>query len=256
MAKQAGLIKLNGTIGGITFYKSQDGYLAREKGGVSAERIANDPGFARTRENGMEFGKAGKAGRVLRTSLRSVLGGASDSRMVSRLTREFVKVIKADMTSTRGERNVIDGEAEMLQGFEFNANAKLNQTLFTPYEVAVDRAVGKATVAIPAFNPEQMVNAPKGATHYSAKATLAVVDFEGEAFNVDTVDSGVVPCFTNGVSQNFTLVPNLSSVVGVPGSTHPLFVVMSLCFFQDINGVKYPLKNGAFNTCTIVKVDA
>ena len=31
MAKQKGIIKLDGTIGDITFYKSQDGYLAREK---------------------------------------------------------------------------------------------------------------------------------------------------------------------------------------------------------------------------------
>ena len=52
MAQQKGIIKLDGTIGGITFYKSKDGYLAREKGGVSADRIANDPNFQRTRENG------------------------------------------------------------------------------------------------------------------------------------------------------------------------------------------------------------
>ena len=60
MAKQKGIIKLDGTIGGITFYKSQDGYLAREKGGVPAEKIANDPAFQRTRENGEEFGLAVK----------------------------------------------------------------------------------------------------------------------------------------------------------------------------------------------------
>jgi hypothetical protein len=34
MAKQMGIIKLQGTIGDINFYKSQDGYMAREKGGV------------------------------------------------------------------------------------------------------------------------------------------------------------------------------------------------------------------------------
>jgi hypothetical protein len=72
MAKQKGIIKLEGTIGDITFYKSQDGYLAREKGGVPADRIANDPAFQRTRENGAEFGAAGKAGKVLRNAIRAV----------------------------------------------------------------------------------------------------------------------------------------------------------------------------------------
>ncbi len=33
MAKQTGIIKLKGTIGDISFYKSADGHLARYKGG-------------------------------------------------------------------------------------------------------------------------------------------------------------------------------------------------------------------------------
>ena len=49
MARQKGIIKLEGTIGDVSFYKSKDGYLAREKGGVDADRIKNDPAFQRTR---------------------------------------------------------------------------------------------------------------------------------------------------------------------------------------------------------------
>lgn len=142
MAQQKGIIKLDGTIGGITFYKSKDGYLAREKGGVSADKIANAPAFQRTRENGAEFGRAGKAGKVLRTSLRALLQNASDSRMVSRLTTEMLKVVQADAVNPRGERNVIDGEAELLQGFEFNISGKLGTTLYAPFTAAIDRVLG------------------------------------------------------------------------------------------------------------------
>lgn len=87
MARQKGIIKLKGTIGDITFYKTQDGHLAREKCGIDASRIASDPAFQRTRENGSEFGRAGKAGKVLRTSLRGLLLNSADGRMVSRLTQ-------------------------------------------------------------------------------------------------------------------------------------------------------------------------
>lgn len=111
MARQKSIIKLDGTIGDITFYKSKDGYLAREKGGVPADRIKNDPAFQRTRENGSEFGRAGKSGKVLRNSIRALLQNSSDSRMVSRLTQQMVKVIQMDETNPRGQRNVIDGEA-------------------------------------------------------------------------------------------------------------------------------------------------
>jgi hypothetical protein len=63
MAQQKGIIPLQGTIGNITFYKSKDGFMAREKGSLDASRIATDPAFQRTRENGAEFGRAGKAGK-------------------------------------------------------------------------------------------------------------------------------------------------------------------------------------------------
>ena len=52
MARQVGIIKLEGGIGDISFYKTKDGHLARTKGGVDGKRIANDPAFQRTRENG------------------------------------------------------------------------------------------------------------------------------------------------------------------------------------------------------------
>ena len=83
MARQKGILKLEGTIGDLTFYRSQGRYLAREKGGVDASRIQNDPAFERTRENGSEFGRAGSSGKLLRNSLRELLLKASDSRMVS-----------------------------------------------------------------------------------------------------------------------------------------------------------------------------
>jgi hypothetical protein len=64
MARVESLIKLNGTIGDLSFYKSKSvGYQARMKTGVSGDRIANDPAFARTRENGSEFGRAQQEGK-------------------------------------------------------------------------------------------------------------------------------------------------------------------------------------------------
>ena len=146
MARQKGIIKLKGTIGDITFYKTQDGHLAREKGGIDASRIAIDPAFQRTRENGSEFGRAGKAGKVLRTALRALLLNSADGRMVSRLTQAMVKVIQADLVSERGLRNVIDGEAELLFGFEFNIRGKRGTTVFVLFVSTIDRGAAEMTV--------------------------------------------------------------------------------------------------------------
>lgn len=248
MAKQKGIIKLEGTIGDITFYKSQDGFLAREKGGVSADRIANDPNFQRTRENGEEFGKAGKAGKVLRNSMRAVLQNASDNRMVSRLTADMLTVIQADTTSTRGQRNVIDGEAELLEGFEFNENARLGTTMYAPYTATIDRVAGTLVVDIPAFIPANMIAAPGGTTHFKIVTAASEVDFENETFVIDSKNSNILPW-----DANATAVINLANAV-TANSTHPLFLALGVEFYQEVNGVQYPLKNGAFNALALVKV--
>jgi hypothetical protein len=51
----------------------------------------------------------------------------------------MVKVIQADAVNERGLRNVIDGEAELLLGFEFNIRGKLGTTLYAPFVGAIDR---------------------------------------------------------------------------------------------------------------------
>ena len=249
MAKQKGIIKLDGTIGGITFYKTtEDGYLAREKGGVSGDRIANDPNFQRTRENGEEFGRAGKAGKLLRNSVRAMLQNASDSRMVSRLTQKMVEVIQEDITNPRGLRNVIDGEAELLEGFEFNISGKLGTTLYAPYTATIDRVAGTLIANIPAFVPINMLAAPGGTTHFKVVSAGAEVDFENETFVMDSQASAILPW-----DATATAVLNLSNAV-TANSTHPLFLALGIEFYQEVNGQMYPLKNGAFNPLSLVKV--
>jgi hypothetical protein len=250
MARQQGVIKLKGQMGGVSFYKTaEDGYLARQKGGVDAERIKNDPNFERTRENGAEFGRAGVASKLLRTALRALVVNASDSRMAGRLTREMVKVIQADTTNTRGLRNVIDGEAELLLGFEFNQNGKLNSTFFALYIAAIDRVTGALTINIPAFIPGNMVAAPQGATHCKLTSAGVEVDFEAGVYVVNTSQS---PEILLG-PQNQAAVALANAVTAA--STKPLFIAFGIEFYQQVNGQLYTLKNGAFNALSLVAVN-
>lgn len=248
MAQQKGILPLRGTIGNITFYKSKDGYLAREKGGIDAKRMASDPAFQRTRENGMEFGRAGKAGKLLRSAVRSLLQNASDSKMVSRLTREMMKVIKADRVNPRGQRNVIDGEPAFLEGFEFNITGKLSTTLFADYTSTINRESGILTVTIPSFVPANMITAPSGATHFCISTAGAEVDFEQEV-QISATSKSVEIAWDNEAT-----IPLSHSHEVNPDSIQPLFILLGIEFFQEVNGSMYPLKNGAFNALSIIKV--
>ncbi|SDX73915.1 hypothetical protein [Flavobacterium degerlachei] len=248
MARQKGIIKLKGTIGDITFYKTKDGHLAREKGGVDASRIKSDPAFQRTRENGAEFGRAGKAGKTLRTAFRTLLINSADSRIVSRLTQSMIKVIQADLVNERGLRNVIDGEAELLVGFDFNINGKLGTTLFVPFVGTIDRVAGEISIAIDPFVPANMIAAPGGTTHYKIISAGAEINFEAETFVVSSSETAIQPWDSAAV----VAINQLNAVT--PNSVSPLFLALGLEFYQEVNGKMYPLKNGAYNPLSLVQV--
>lgn len=249
MARQNSLVKLKGTLGDITFFKSRDGHMVREKGGIDGKRIATDPAFQRTRENGWEFGRAARAGKVLRMAVRPLLINAMDSRAVSRLTQSMMAVLKADAVSARGLRNVIDGEAELLSGFEFNINGILDTTLYVPYATAINRTTGELTVSINSFIPDNMLVGPIGASHFKIVSGATEVDFEQGSFISDFSETAILP-----LGEVATAVITLNNQV-TAASTKPLFLVMGINFFEEVNGRMYPLKNGAFNPLSIVKVD-
>jgi hypothetical protein len=249
MARQKGIIKLKGTIGDITFYKTKDGHLAREKGGVDASRIANDPAFQRTRENGAEFGRAGKAGKTLRTALRTLLLNSADSRMVSRLTQSMILVIQADLVNERGLRNVIDGEAELLAGFEFNIRGKLGTSLFAPFVGTIDRVSGDVSVDLPSFVPANMIAAPGGTTHFKIISAGAAINFEAETFVVATSETAIFPWDSTPTAAINLLNPITAN------SVSPLFLALGVEYYQEVNGRMYPLKNGSYNPLALILVN-
>jgi hypothetical protein len=248
MAKQDGIIPIKGSIDKLSFYQTSDGYMARKRKSVDGSRIAKDPAYARTREAMSNFGKAGTAGKLLRTALRPLAKQASDGKVVSRLVAQMVQVIKADQTNPRGKKNVIDGETEKLKGFEFNASGKLSITFAVQYETVLDRATGTAQVKIPAFIPADMVTAPYEATHMQVHIAGLEVDFEQQTYVAQFKSSEQLPL---GETQQ----PAIDLSVTLPaGSAHPLFLAMAITFSTEDLGVYYPLKNGAHNALAIVQV--
>lgn len=250
MAKQEGILPIRGTIGNLTFFKSQDGFMVKAKSSIAKERIETDEAFARTRENMAEFSRAGKGAKLVRVALRNSLSKTKDRLMVSRLTTNMLLVVQADAKSDRGQRNVIDGEASLLQGFDFNIKAKLSATLFAPYTVQFDRKTGTSSVTIGSFVPSVLSVAPQGSTHFQLFCATAAVDFEAETFEVVSASSGELP---------YDLIPTgelvLDTSIGA-NSTHPVVVILGIEFLQQINGKFYSLKNGTYNACAVVNVDS
>jgi hypothetical protein len=93
-----------------------------------------------------------------------------------------------------------------------------------------------------------MVAAPAGATHFRINSAGAEVDFEGNQYVVDIQSTAQLrwdTVLTNVISLSNSVTAN---------STHPLFLLLGIEFFQEVNSIMYPLKNGAFNALSLIKV--
>jgi len=249
MARQTGIIKLKGTLGDISFYKSSDGHLARTKGGVDKNRIANDPAFQRTRENGSEFGRAGKGGKVLRNAIRILLQNAKDKRVVSRLTKDLLAIVKTDTTNERGLRTIQDGNLSLLENFEFNLNGKLGSTLYAAFTNAFDRVSGDATLNLTPFSPTVRIAAPTGTTHFKVVMGASELDFANETSTFENDETAILP-YTVPDTAAIALTASLTA-----NSTLPVIQVLGIEFYQEVNGQMYELKNGAYNALSVVIVD-
>lgn len=248
MAKLKGILKIEGTLQEMTFYKTQDGNLVKTKSGVSGDRIANDPAFARTRENGSEFGSSATAGKLLRDAVRNMVATASDNRVTSRVTQVMTQIKNLDTTSLRGDRTVDVGIATpegqaLLKGFNFNDKAILGAILYKPYAVNTTTGV----ISIADLVPLNDIAVPSGTTHVSVKGAFAIVDFAAGTSDVGYTNSTNLPI--DGTSTSVTLTP-----ATVPAGAGTKLYLLQIEFFQEVNAVQYSLNNGAYNALAIIEV--
>ena len=248
MAKTNGIIKIEGTVEDLTFYKIDGKNFVRKKGGVSKERIENDANFVRTRENNAEFSHSGRMGRFLKLSVGSMVYRAKDSKLSSRLLQVMSVIKNFDTTSARGERNVALGIATpqgktALTGFDFNQKASLQSVFFAPY--ALNTTTGVITITD--FIPLEQLQLPQGATHVSFQGAVVRADFDAET--AERVYSNIVNLPTNMNMSTITLTPT-----AVPAGSGVLLFLLMIAFYQEVNAVQYSLKNEEYNVLTILDV--
>lgn len=248
MAKYKSLFEVEGTLGEVTFYKGEDGQYVRRKGGVSKNRILNDPNYVRTRENLSEFGAAAISGKIIRRALNSLMIDAKDSRVTSRLTKVLNQVKNEDLISARGQRNVTEGLATpqgraLLKGFNFNRRSSLEAVLLKSY--ALDTATGEVTITD--LVPNQEMSIPEGATHATLSAAFLNLDLGTEVQDLQLSNDVNLPI--NGTATSVTLTP------AAPASgSGQSYYLLKVAFFQDVNGIQYPLKNGAHNAMQLIEL--
>lgn len=178
MARQTGLVRYSGSMGGIRHFKIKglEGDFAGLNGGPTAEQILTDPVFARTRENMAEFGACASAARTIRIGLSQLMQHMSDSRLAGRLTALMKEVQYGDTTSPRGQRSILISNAVGTNiSLNYNKDVALSGIFNAPYTLSNVPARNSATFTVPIFTPANRINAPAGATHFRLINAINVV---------------------------------------------------------------------------------
>lgn len=247
MAKQIGIFPLAGSLDNVTFFRTADGgYRVRKKSRLNRTLMATMPAFDRTREHNREFTLAARAMKILRASIKSLLPNTADRKSALRLRHCLSDCAHADTTSPRGQRSPQNGDLSLLKGFNFNDRALLNTVFAAPYTTSIHRSTGTLSLSIPAFNPNLLLSAPSGATHFRILIAASAVDFSTEATQSSTAESAFLPLHTP--TSSITLITTLT-----PNTTGHLFLFLNIRFYEETNAIKYPLHS--HNPLTIIAVE-
>ena len=247
MARQSSFLKLEGTIGYVTFYKGRTGFKARQKGGVSKNKILKDPRFKRTRENLQEFSRAANASKFLKDAFRVIALKSSDGTLHNRLYSIATKVIYSDVVSNRGERKFELGNMQLMKGFQFSNQSTIENTLFK--QPAIVDAPDQVSVTIEAMIPATYLRSVVNTTHYRISLIRASINFVEATYSAETVTSGELPISMEEQPQLVLTLPK-----AVTPDTHHFFA-LTLEYLQVLeNGSKYDLYDLTQNPATILVV--
>lgn len=246
MAKQTGIIKLTGLLGDNVYYYDKDnGFLVRKKTSVNAERICNDPAFARVRENNTEFGRCAFGVKLLRAAFIPLFAGIADTRMTSRLTQAMIGTMKSDTTSAPGMRRPDLGDLGILRGFEFNKAASLERVLKASYTTDVNRKEDTCTVTITPTG-KKWVMSHKGATHFRFVIGIARIDFKTGAHAVEHIRSAEMSV------RNETEAPLKFVSRIMPVGDESLFITLGVEYLQRVKSDFYVLQGKKYTVLTLI----
>lgn len=238
MAKQKGIVFLEGTIGGVNFYYREGVPTARAAGGgFTKQAIKHGSNMVRVRESNNEFGMCAVVNKTFKQAIRPFLLGYKDGTLHSRLMQLFLKIKDCDVMSERGKRCVFLGLSDaagkaIMQSFVFTP--KRAMLLSCSYGFDWDGLLFSAS----GFNINEVV--------FPLKADYMEVVFGVICFDFETLSYTRVIASPLLIGRDYTGDGFNILLDELPGGTGVLFGMLRVAFYQEVNGERY-LLSGANN---------
>lgn len=230
MARQKGIIPLEGTLGGINFYNRLGKSVARAAGGgFNSKSSKKNPIIA---DWNSEMGAASTANARFRQVFRSFVTGYKDGTWPARIQSLFMKIKDLDTVSVRGQRTVAKGMAHpyakrLLKDFNFT----LKRAVLLNGQLDFDWATYTLTVS--QFDIRD-AGIPKGADLMGLQ--LMSVRFDFDTFDFVKEESAFLELYPDFGDTEIILQTD-----ALPDGTGVRLVFLRVAYYQKVNGVNYLL---------------
>ncbi len=238
MAKQTGVIRLQGTMGDITFYKTKAGHLAKAKSSLTKEKVMKHPAFEGSRRAGSEFGRGAEASALLRHAFYPAARWAKDWSTHFRLNKLMTDIVRSDKQHGKGERVLSAGNVRLLEGFEWNEEHHFSNIFEGYYTTKIDVMTGQMTAKIAPFKASEWKMTPKECTHVQIRVGGTSLGAADDRSNICLMKSTFLPVGEEEGEMLFEL--QVPAVVGIPQ-----ILGMGVVFYQEVSGEFYELKENA-----------
>jgi hypothetical protein len=231
---------------GLTLVRTKNGEYKLRRKGIDGKRIKTDPSYERAREHAQEFGRAGKTVKLLRQAFMYWINKLNEPRLTGRMIKAVLDALKADSTSNKGERNLLQGHPEMLEGFKFNTKQGVRE--FKGASVSINRKSRTATVQIAPFYPKNGMSYQNREMYYRIISICGMLDMDTLKVETDMQ-----------ISELFLMDDKLTNVVTLTnkiktGKTWLNFLAVGVEFCYRLCREEYPVAGGSNDPLTIIKV--
>ncbi|MDD3004003.1 hypothetical protein [Flavobacterium sp.] len=232
MAKNQGIIRLRGSIDGVTYTEGVNGKLSRSRSSLNKAKMDSNPKFHNLRMAQEELSSYSKYGALLRSGIRSELAMIKPYMGTRRLNKILNALKNEDLIHRLGQRTVASGLTTpkglgMLHYFDFYGKKNVNQLVTK--EFVVDFAVGEALIRN--FNPLYDLIAPRHATHVGFKAIYMGLDFDRLMVSSERSDQVYLPL--EDVAADLSL-----KTTDLPSITENTFFLVQVVFYKELNGFR------------------
>jgi hypothetical protein len=173
-----------------------------------------------------------------------------NSNSIARLKQVLLEVIKTDKKNKVGCRSPMQGDVQLLNGFNFNQAVPLGSIINFPMKPKFDLKKKEVTLLFPNICPGFNFYFPEGANYFQITTQFSAIDLDGMRMETCYYSSPLLPCYIHNTG---TLEYPLKIKEGFESQIFALN--MSVEYYnEDELGIISSLKKGKYDACEILRV--